>query len=82
MTRKLRRPDGAVIEEYVTSSCHVFEDGRLIYRDHNPAEGGAYTGRFCFRHADGRLTRWYTEPSAPRWLLALWREATGAREAR
>jgi hypothetical protein len=78
MTRKLKRPDGAVIEEYITSSWHIFEDGRLLCHD-NDASDGRYTGRFRFRHTDGRLTRWYTERSAPQWLRALWLEATGAR---
>ena len=72
--RRLKRPDGTVIEEFMTASCHLFEGGKLVLHDSDPE--GDYTGRFCFRYPDGRMTRWYTRGSAPRWLRALWEEAT------
>lgn len=75
-TRPLRRPDGWLVEEYVTSSAHRFHDGRLVGH-HNDAGMGWYTGRFCFEFADHhRPTPWYTTKTAPRWLRALYAEAT------
>ena len=64
----------------MASSCHFFEDGVLIGHDQS-LEHGEYTGRFHFIFAGSdKHTRWYTAKSAPKWLLALYNEATGARE--
>ena len=71
---KLKRPDGELIEEFVTSTSHVFESGehRGSVSDHE----GDYTGAFWFVHADGRMTRRYTRRTAPKWLLVLYGEVT------
>lgn len=74
MTRKLKRPDGAICEEFIAFSSHHFSNGKLTHRVQDTADG-EYTGRFFFRHKDGRCTRRYTEKTAPKWLLALYREA-------
>ena len=76
----MKRPDGELHEEFMVSSCHFFEDGVLAGHDHSPDQG-EYTGRFHFVFAgSGKRTRWYTAKSAPKWLLALYNEATGTRE--
>ena len=75
----MKRPDGWVVEEYVTSSAHLFESGELMDHDNSP-ELGSYTGVFWFWHLGGTYTRRYTRRTAPKWLLALYDEAT--REAR
>jgi hypothetical protein len=72
--KRMKRPDGAVVEEFITSSWHVFEDGKLVFRDHDPSDGG-YTGRFCFKYKNGKYTPWYTEKTAPKWLAELYEEA-------
>ena len=74
-----KRPDGAVIEEYVTSSWHFVERGEIVGHNQDPGDG-EYTGRFRFRYPDGKYTRWYTQKSAPIWLFRLWVEATTATE--
>ena len=74
VARKLKRPDGVVVEEFVTSSWHFFEGGKLVLHNNDPE--GYYTGRIHFRYPGGETTRWYTEQSAPKWLRALWDEAT------
>lgn len=84
-TTRLRRPDGELIEEFAliahwfagltTPITHLFEGGELVQR--GDRREGVYTKRFCYKHAaDGRRTRWYTERSAPKWLLALYQEVT------
>lgn len=75
MTRKLKRPDGAVCEEFVAVNSHHFENGKLVDHVLDPMDG-EYTGRFLFMFKDKSCTRWYTENSAPQWLLALYKEAT------
>ena len=71
----MKRPDGTLIEEYITYSLHALRDGKYV--DHASfAPEGYYTGRFCFHHKDGKYTRWYRRGSAPKWLLALYDEAT------
>jgi len=70
--RRLKRPDGTVIEEFVTASQHVFHGGKLVGHINEPE--GDYTGRVCFRYPDGRMTRWYTAKTMPKWLRALWDE--------
>lgn len=75
MPRPLKRPDGELIEEFVASTAHLFEGGTLVGHDNAP-EIGDYTGRFYFRYAGGKMTRWYTTKTAPKWLLALFLEAT------
>lgn len=73
--RKLKRPDGAVIEEFITASWHNFEGGKLTSHDNSPE--GDYTGRFGFWFMKSKkYTRWYTKKTAPKWLLALYDEAT------
>jgi len=75
MPRKLKRPDGMILEEFVASSAHIFENGKLTCHDHS-LENGEYTGRFAFLYKDTqRTTRWYTRKSAPKWLLAMYRES-------
>ena len=81
MPRSLKRPDGMLIEEFIASTAHCFESGQLTDRDNSP-EYGDYSGRFFFQYADGKTTRWYTEKSAPQWLLALYREAIEASQFR
>lgn len=73
--RKLKRPEGAVVEEFVCSSWHQFEGGKLSFHDNSP-EGGEYTGVFWFEFKGGKITRRYTKKTAPAWLLALYNEAT------
>lgn len=72
-TRKLKRPDGALIEEFVTSTVHVFQDGE--YAMSNSVPEGEYTGVFWFEHVDGRATKRYTRGTAPKWLSAFYDEA-------
>lgn len=74
--RKLKRPDGVVVEEFVIDARHTFHGGRLIAHSNEPE--GYYTGRIYFLYPDGSETRWYTVRSAPQWLRALWEEATRA----
>ena len=44
--RKLKRPEGDVIEEGVAYSIHFFDNGKCVGRDHDFSD---YTGRFCFK---------------------------------
>lgn len=74
-----------MLEEYKAASSYLFQAGQLaryddgsIMADHTAAEGGEYTGRIAFLHADGNSTRWYTQHSAPMWLKTLYDEATVA----
>ena len=60
-------PDGYLVEEYVSSYAHKFEGGAWL---DSTADGHDLTGRFCFAHSDGRITKWYTKRSAPKWLMA------------
>ena len=75
--RKLKRPDGWLIEEYITTGGHLFEGGELKGHD-SAADDGEYTGRFCFMFKGNRYTRWYTRATAPKWLLAYYEEATSS----
>lgn len=75
MPRKPKRPDGAVIEEFVTSTWHVFENSVLIFHDNDPVDGD-YTGRFRFRFSGGKMTPWYRIGTAPQWLEILYLEST------
>jgi hypothetical protein len=77
MSRKLKRPDGWLQEEFVCSTGHLFEDGELVLHDNDA--NGEYTGKFWFAYTDGRLTRMYTENTAPQWLLAYYEEAVESR---
>jgi len=79
--RKLKRPDGELHEEYVVIGCHFFERGILTGHDHDWTLGD-YTGRFMFQHKNGDSTRWHTEHTAPKWLLAMYREAVAAKDER
>ena len=72
----MKRPDGAIYEEFKTASTHYFENGALVGHLH-VADDGDYTGRFWFRYSGGKCTRIYTRKTAPGWLLALLDEATG-----
>ena len=74
MVRTLKRPDGWLVEEWVTSTAHLFEQGEL--GGYDSGEGGDYTGVFWFQHMDGPETRRYTRKTAPAWLLALYIEST------
>ena len=77
--RKLKRPDGIVVERGGAYTAHFFEDGKCI--DHDSDFRG-YDGKICFEYPNhGRTTRWYTERAAPRWLLAMWRDAVGGSHA-
>jgi len=78
MARKLKRPDGELHEEFVATSAHFFDDGGRLTGHNQDTMDGDYTGRFLFRFYDGTQTRWYTRKTAPKWLLAYFREATGA----
>ena len=73
----LKRPDGWLMEEYVTSSGHLFENGELQLHDNDPI--GNYTGIFWFEFHDGHNSRRYSCKTAPNWLLALYEEATHER---
>ena len=72
--RALKRPDGMLLEEYVTSSAHFVEDGEIVGHDNTP--DGGYTGVFWFQYPDGTTTRRYTGRTAPQWLKALYLAAT------
>lgn len=72
--RKLKQPDGWLLEEYITVGAHLINGGQLIVGDHD-SDCGHYTGRFAFEYADGRTTRFYTKKSAPKWLLAYYKLA-------
>lgn len=84
--RKLKRPDGWLCEEYIAAGGHLIEGGEWAkYSDDSPitdhsASEGEYTGRFWFQYLDGCCTRRYTQKTAPKWLLALYLEATSKRE--
>lgn len=71
-----KRPDGWVMEEYVTTPNHLFADGELLGHDADPGQG-IYTGIFWFEYLEGTTTRRYSYKTAPKWLLALHKEATG-----
>jgi len=73
-TRKLKRPNGDLCEEFLTLGSHTFVDSILV--DHVTDADGEYTGVFWFEYPDGRCTRRYTTKTAPAWLLAMYREAT------
>lgn len=70
----MKRPDGWVVEEYVTETAHLFERGE---RCGSLSDGvrGTYTGVFWFEYFDGRQSRRYTEKTAPAWLRAMYLEA-------
>ena len=76
----MKRPDGWVVEEYITEGAHLMEDGKAV--DYEDASVGRYTGVFWFEYLDGRQTRRYTLKTAPKWLLSLYREATGRKTRR
>ena len=65
---------GELYEEITTTSCHIFEDDILVGHDQHPGTGEP-TGIFWFVYRDGRITRRYSEKTAPKWLLRLYREA-------
>lgn len=67
----MKRPNGILVEECAADVSHYLEGGQWIGHDEAV---GLYTGRFCFHFADGRCTRWYTQKTAPAWLLALYHE--------
>ena len=73
--RKLKRPSGRLYEEFHTATVHYFQDGQLDASD-SDADGGTYTGRFWFEFSCGKATNPYTTGTAPKWLLALYYEAT------
>lgn len=77
MSRRLKRPDGEVVEEVLGYTAHLFLDGEMVLgpTGHNNTPGD-YTGRFSFTFSGGEQTRWYTKSTAPKWLLALYVEAT------
>jgi hypothetical protein len=79
--KKLKRPDGYLIEEYITHSIHCFENSDISFHDNDPTWGD-YSNRFCFEFRKGgktvRSTKWYTKKTAPKWLLAMYLEATNA----
>lgn len=77
MARKLKRPDGAVVEEFVCSSTHYVEGGKCVGHC-NETLSGDYTGVFWFEFPDGRFTKRHTVKTAPKWLLALYYECTGS----
>ena len=70
----LKRPDGYVVEEFIASGAHCFEGGELV--DDILDDNGEYTGIFWFEYLDGGHTRRYSRKTAPKWLLALYEEAT------
>lgn len=74
MARKLKRPDGAVYEEFIAFGSHDFLDGKYVGCVHDLLDGH-YSGRFFYQYPDGKQTPWYTSGSAPAWLLAMYREA-------
>lgn len=84
MTWVPKRPDGWLVEEFVCSTAHLFERGRLAGHDNSPEEGD-YTGVFWFVPREGRRdgpsTRRYTLKTAPKWLRILYLEATRRRGA-
>ena len=65
MAKKLKRPDGSLIEEFICASFHVFRNGEYI-ETINDTSGGDYSGCFCFRSADNSYTKWYTRKTAPK----------------
>lgn len=75
MNCRLKRPDGQLYEEFHTSTIHSFESGKLTMSD-SDASDGSYTGRFWFEFKGGKETPLYTKENAPKWLLALYHEAT------
>ena len=75
MTRKLKRPDGAIYEEFIAWGSHEFADGEHVDSLIDTMDGN-YSGRFFYQHLDGTQTRWYTTSNAPKWLLAMYVEAT------
>ena len=68
--RKLKRPDGELIEEYLCVTSHLFEEGVLLGSDSDSSQG-EYTGRFFFKFSDGHCSRNYTRKTAPRWLRVM-----------
>ena len=75
----MKTPNGTLIEEYITQSISYFECGELQFRNHDPSDG-EYTGRFQFQFDSGKYTKWYTERSAPKWLLEYYKIHTTERE--
>lgn len=71
--------DGFVVEEFVTATTHLYDkrDGRWLH-DSDPG-GGEYTGVFWFQFRTGKCTKRYTEKTAPKWLLILFRDAINTR---
>jgi hypothetical protein len=64
---EMKTPNGVLIEEYITSTWHFFENNQIDGHDNSHGDGH-YTGRYCFRYSDGTLTRWYTKKSMPKWM--------------
>ena len=73
---KPKRPNGYLVEEYITASAYLIEDGVFTGHNDHTAADGEYTGRFAFQHINGKRTKWYTEKGAPNWLRLLWLEMT------
>ncbi len=67
--------DGMVVEEFVTSTTHLYDKRNGSWMHDSDPSFGDYTGVFWFQYRDGKCTRRYTEKTAPKWLLALFRDA-------
>lgn len=77
-TRKLKRPNGVLVEEMVFPFRHIFKDGLFVESGFDVSEAD-YTGRFSFNFFDDggsyiKKTKWYTKNTAPKWLLAIYLE--------
>ena len=60
--------DGYIVEEYVSSTYCTHIDGEQVFVTNVDRLS---TGRFYFRHNDGRKTKYYTYQTAPKWLRRL-----------
>jgi hypothetical protein len=78
MSRKLKRPNGIIWEEFKAYTSHHFNNKKLVYHI-STSEDGDYTGRFYFQFDNGKLTPYYTKKTAPKWLLTLYYEAIESR---
>ncbi len=76
--RKLKTPEGELFEEFMTASIHRFSDGEIGKNSLHENEGGEYTGRFWFEFTNGKTTSIFTEKTAPKWLLAYYKQITTA----
>jgi hypothetical protein len=76
--RKPKRPNGWVLEEYITASAHLFENGQ--FQLHDDDQRGSYTGRIAFEYMDHKTTRWYRKEKAPMWLREMWAIAMRGRQ--